>query len=284
MLRHDLVAAKAAGFDDAATDVLFGLLPVGLIGLAIALFFHTYLTRRAQALVQATDRIAGGEYEVEPLSGADELALISRAIARMAGEIERQRRREKLMVAELDHRVKNSLAVVLALAGETLADTDSPEEFAAAFEGRIQSLALAHEALAASRWEGVALDELVRRTLDPVAREGPRLQLEGPPVVLPPEATVPLGLALHELATNATKYGAFSRDEGSVEVRWSRLDDARVQLHWRESGGPAVTPPKELGLGTALIRGLIEEELGGQVTIRYPGSGLRCEITLSLEE
>jgi PAS domain S-box-containing protein len=199
-------------------------------------------------------------------------------------ERKRSETRQKLMMTELDHRVKNNLAAVMALAEQTLRSSDTLEAFRDVFIGRLHALAHTHEALAHNRWEGIRLDEAARLTLGAYRRDNPsRVRIDGEPVVLPPRAALPLSLALHELATNAVKYGALSAPDGRIEVTWRRVNGAAHVL-WVESGGPAVHAPEQIGTGISLIRGLVRFELGGQVDLEYPPSGLVCRMQLPLAQ
>ena len=180
---------------------------------------------------------------------------------------------------ELDHRVKNSLAQVLGLAEQTLRSSETLPQFREAFVGRLRSLARTHEALASGRWRGISLAEIVRRSVESLMEAG-RLRLEGPPVALTARVSSALGLSLHELATNALKYGALRRERGIVEVRWATGPAGILELHWRERGGESVVAPARSGLGTKLIRGMIEHELGGAVTLSFEDEGLLCLMTI----
>lgn len=206
-------------------------------------------------------------------------------VARVAGvaeEVTERREAEEhqaRMSLELDHRVKNSLAQVMALAEQTLRATSDLARFRDAFFGRLRSLARTHEALAAGRWRGVALDVIVRRSVEGLV-EPMRLVRSGPTVVLTARVSTALGLSLHELATNALKYGALRHDTGTVQVHWVQGPSGVVELVWRERGAAGVKDPGRAGLGTKLIRGMIEHELGGAVTFTYHDDGLECRVTI----
>lgn len=194
-------------------------------------------------------------------------------------ERKRAERRQSLMMQELDHRVKNNLAAVLAITDQTLETSRSISEFRESFGGRIRALARTHEALAGSGWEGIAMDELVRLNLDAFRQAGEdRVQIEGAPFMLPAYASSPMCMALHELATNATKYGALSTPQGRVHVSWIE-DEERLHLTWTESDGPPVAAPAHRGFGTSLIRGVAEYELGGAVAFDFRASGMVCRLS-----
>lgn len=191
--------------------------------------------------------------------------------------------RQRLMMNELDHRVKNNLAAVLALAEQTGATTSNMEEFLERYGGRIRALARTHEALAVSKWAGVRLADLVLLTATPyVQDDDSRLRIKGEEVLLPPDASAPLCMALHELATNAAKYGAWSSTSGQVEVTWSRNGHGELAIAWVESGGPRVNAAVQPGVGHSLISGLISHELRGTVDIQFPPEGLVCRMTMEL--
>jgi len=207
----------------------------------------------------------------------------SGAIARVAGiaeEITDRRTseaRQQRLSLELDHRVKNVLAQVVAIADQSVARAEDLASFSRAFVGRIRSMARTHEALAANRWDSVPLRRVIETALGANAGDG-RCDLDGPDVELSPRGSSSLGLALHELGTNAAKYGALAVPSGCVTVRWS-VDASRiVRLSWREEGGAPVKPPRRSGLGLSLVRGLVEHDLGGVVEVRFEAAGLVCEL------
>jgi PAS domain S-box-containing protein len=169
--------------------------------------------------------------------------------------------RQKLLVDELNHRVKNTLATVQALAALSAQYASSPDAFQPAFGARLSALARAHDLLSDKAWEGADLGELVELTLSPYMLEPGKVTVSGPPVRLSPNAALTVNLGLHEMATNAAKYGAFSVPTGHLEVRWRVLDGEprRLQLVWRESGVPGVAPPTREGFGTRLIKAVGRE-------------------------
>lgn len=188
-----------------------------------------------------------------------------------------------MLVAELDHRVKNVLATVSAVASRTQDTSSSGEDFVATLAGRIQSMAATHELLSCRQWKGVSLQELVRRVLAPYMTKN-NTDLDGPELTLSPEAAQAVSMVLHELTTNAAKHGALSTDDGRVSVRWGRVlngtSDARVRIAWRETAGPAVQPPKRSGYGMEVIRDLIPYELGGTVDLVFAPAGVRCDLDI----
>lgn len=198
----------------------------------------------------------------------------------------RAQEQQRLLMDELNHRVKNTLATVQAIVTQTLRGGGSPESFAADFYARLLALSRAHDTLTHGRWQGADLHELMRQQLQPYM--GDRLTLEGPPVRLPPRSVLSLGMVLHELATNAAKYGGLSVAEGRIAVSWQLAPgDARgpaLSVRWEESGGPPVTVPERRGFGSRLIARSIEGELGGRLGMDYRPDGLVCTFMIWLPE
>jgi PAS domain S-box-containing protein len=208
-------------------------------------------------------------------------------ILRDRTEARREEERRNLLLRELDHRVKNTLTVVQSVAQQTERSTEAPPSFREAFGARLMALARAHDILARRGWEGVPLRELVERTLDPYGTPGGgrRLAMEGPPVLLTPNATVTVNLALHELATNAAKYGSLSVPEGRVEVTWTvEAGDAEstIRILWRECGGPPVRVPERRGFGSRLLERGLAREFGGEVRLDFVPSGVECRISMAV--
>lgn len=183
--------------------------------------------------------------------------------------------RELLLAREVDHRAKNLLAVVQSVVH--LTKVDNAAELKEAISGRIQSLARAHSLLAESRWDGAQLGALVREELAPYLASEGRVNVEGPTVVLRPAVAQSLAIVIHELATNAAKYGALSSAEGKLEVRWSS-SGGLLELSWTESGGPPVGKPGRSGFGSKIIRSTIERQLQGKFVQTWEPTGLRCMI------
>lgn len=200
----------------------------------------------------------------------------------------RAERHRAFLLAELDHRVKNNLSVVLSLAEESMRNAASMQDFSRAFIGRVRALAKTHAALAASQWEGVGLVDLVKLTTDSYGSGNAlRFRMEGDRINLSPKAASSLCMTVHELMTNAAKHGAFSTSNGFVDLRWSIRagaadGDPVCVVCWEESGGPAVAPPTHRGLGTQLIEDGVAYELGGTVRTSYLPQGVRCTIEFPL--
>jgi PAS domain S-box-containing protein len=192
---------------------------------------------------------------------------------------------QQLLIGELNHRVKNTLATVQSIANQTVHHARTPGEFAASFGGRIQTLARTHSLLTESTWQGAELSALIREQLTVNEAGDDRISYAGPSVMLNPQAALHLSLVLHELATNARKYGALSDPRGRLSIKWMVRTNGERQLllQWQERDGPAVTVPRRRGFGTSLIEKSLEAH-GGEASIRYEGEGLTCDITLTLPE
>jgi PAS domain S-box-containing protein len=185
--------------------------------------------------------------------------------------------RREALVAELDHRVKNVLASVQSLAAQSARKASSLEGFLKTFSGRLKSMASAHQLLTATRWRGAGMHNIAAAELGGLAPGQTRW--EGPDVFLTPRAANAMSLALHELATNAVKFGALSTEAGRVTVDWRMQADGGLKLNWVEQGGPLVAPPARKGFGTTLLDKVTGRELGGEVRIEHASAGVRAVIT-----
>jgi PAS domain S-box-containing protein len=194
----------------------------------------------------------------------------------------RAEEQQRLLLHELNHRVKNTLTVVQGLAHQTFKGGGIPPHLLRSFEGRLGALAAAHNLLMKQTWEATPLRSAAEAALKPFQAAEPGLSIEGPDILLTPSATVTLTLALHELATNAAKYGALSNDRGSVELQWAMIDDL-LTVVWRERGGPQVTKPAKFGFGTRLLERAVARDLGGTVTINFDVGGVVCTISAPLK-
>lgn len=188
---------------------------------------------------------------------------------------------QRLLINELNHRVKNTLAIVQAIAFQSFRADEVPTEAREAFEGRLSALAAAHDILIGRGWEGGSIQQIVRKAAAPHDAGDGRLTVSGPPVDLEPKTAVALALAVHELATNAVKHGALSTLAGRVEVSWT-ADDERLRLVWRESGGPPVAGARRRGFGVRLLEQGLAAELGGAVTLDFQPEGLICRMDARL--
>jgi PAS domain S-box-containing protein len=195
--------------------------------------------------------------------------------------------RQIQMMRELDHRVKNNLAAVLSIAEQTVNGAQSLDEFAVAFTGRVRSMAIAHEMLAQSKWQGADLHGMLERVLAPYVREAESpFSCSGPAITLPAAVTQCLCMVLHELVTNAAKYGALSAPDGRVAIEWQRerpgQDHTQLRLTWIERNGPPVIRPTRSGFGTVLIEQMIAYELHGHAKLTYEKPGLTCTMLVPL--
>jgi two-component sensor histidine kinase/FixJ family two-component response regulator len=214
-----------------------------------------------------------------PVFGEDGEVVEWFGAARDISERKRHEETQQLLVSELSHRVKNTLAVVQAIAQQTLRRAKDPAEFTASFGGRIQALSRMHRLLSQSGWQDADLQEILQDQL--AAHEASRVAMSGPPVRLEPQVALHMALMLHELCTNSIKYGALSKAEGAVNVGWG-MSDNRLRLQWRERGGPPVKSPLKRGFGTHLIEQTVKGE-GGTSHMNIGADGLRWEITLPLD-
>ena len=191
---------------------------------------------------------------------------------------------QRVLIAELDHRVKNVLATVSAVAGQTLATSSSMSHFVAALDGRIRSMATAHELLSTRQWQGMPMAELLRREFAAYASSN-NTKIDGPEIMLSAEAGQAMAMVIHELVTNAAKYGALSTQSGHVSVRWYRKLNGSPQfvLVWQETGGPRVEAPRKSGYGTGVVRDLIPYEFGGTVDLSFAPEGVRCRLEIPFD-
>jgi PAS domain S-box-containing protein len=200
-------------------------------------------------------------------------------------DITERRRAEEhrlFLLNELNHRVKNTLAVVQGIARQTFREAADTPVALDAFEARLAALSRAHNLLTDASWTAADLRDVV---LDQLAQAGRRVEASGPGVMLTPQTAVSLALALHELGTNATKYGALSNETGRIEISWRvDADPPTLKLRWEEVGGPEVRPPQRRGFGSRMIERALAAELGGEVRVGYPPTGLTCEIIAPLAE
>jgi PAS domain S-box-containing protein len=199
-------------------------------------------------------------------------------------ERKRAENAQKVLIDELNHRVKNTLATVQSLAGQTAHHVGSLDEFLPTFMGRLLALARAHDLLTQRNWQDAPFERLVHDIIAPVA--GERVKMEGPTVSLNARTALSLTMVFNELLTNAAKYGALSLPRGSVSLRWqvSRGEHQQTTLvcEWRESGGPHVTPPKRRGFGSRLMERCVESDLAGEFDLVYEPEGTRCRVAFPL--
>lgn len=194
----------------------------------------------------------------------------------------------KMLIDELNHRVKNTLSTVQSIVTQALRHPAEPAAIREAIESRILALSKSHDLLTSSNWEGAGLHDLVDIALHPfevIASRAERFTIVGDNVVLSPNTTLSIAIALHELATNAVKYGAFSNDAGRIAIDWTVVSDVSgswLTLRWRERDGPPVAPPTHKGFGSWVIERGLPHELGGKVTLDYLSEGVACTIDIPI--
>jgi PAS domain S-box-containing protein len=194
---------------------------------------------------------------------------------------------QRFFLDELNHRVKNTLTTVQSIASQTLRTTETSAQFKEAFEGRLLALSKTHNLLTRKSWREAELRDVAEQELAPYRKQGDeRVVLNGPNVRLPARYAINLGLVLHELVTNAAKYGALSTNAGHLEMNWTVVENEdrpdQLRIHWTESGGPPVAPPKRQGFGSRLIRRSIEGELGGYMVLNFAEGGVSYDISVPL--
>ncbi|MXQ12626.1 PAS domain S-box protein [Microvirga makkahensis] len=204
-------------------------------------------------------------------------------VARDITERKRAEEHQRLLINELNHRVKNTLTTVQSIVFQTLRNAPTPEDAQTALSSRLIALSKAHDVLTRESWEAASLHQIVLEAMEPFRAQGEsRIRVAGPEVRLPPSMALAVAMALQELATNAVKYGSLSNETGKVELRWS-LDKtnslAHLHLRWEESGGPPVRPPSRRGFGTRLIERSLAGDLQGEAKIEFALTGVVCTIT-----
>jgi two-component system CheB/CheR fusion protein len=190
---------------------------------------------------------------------------------------------QRTLIEELNHRVRNMLAVVNAIASQTLRSTKSPAAFAEAFTGRVRAMGSSFSLVSRESWKDVSFEEILSTHLAPfkAERDG-RLQLNGPRALFKPTAALSMGLVVHELATNAAKHGALSKSEGRLSVIW-RVDNSSLLVEWKEAGGPAPKKPPTRGFGSELIERELHSTLGATARLDYAAGGLTATMSIPLD-
>ena len=258
-----------------ATGV-FGVLLV--LGVGMALFVSGGINRQVGGLVAAARAIGEGQAVLEPVGRSlEEVADIHAALAAASRELKAREERQAVMINELNHRVKNTLATVQALARQTFGKLEgAPVE---AFTERLIALSGAHDLLTRTGWRQADLGELMQVCTQ---AHGDRVERDGPAAPLNPHTAVALSMVFHELATNSAKYGALSAPAGKVRIDWRMDPDEALVITWIETGGPPVTPPSKPGFGTRLIDSSIRRELKGEPLFDFRAEGLVFRATLPL--
>ncbi|MFZ0072711.1 MAG: HWE histidine kinase domain-containing protein, partial [Xanthobacteraceae bacterium] len=216
---------------------------------------------------------------VSPVRGLGDKVVGASKIARDISERKRAEAQIAILAREAEHRAKNMLAIVQAAVH--LSHSDTPEGLKRAIEGRIQALANVHRLFVETRWAGADVRNIVAQELSPYCREGDkRARIEGPNLMVEPSVAQAIAVTVHELSTNAAKYGALSVAHGRVQIEWSRLPDDRFALRWTESNGPPVQPPASRGFGMRVMETMIAAQPNGEISFAWHPRGLTCEITM----
>jgi PAS domain S-box-containing protein len=184
----------------------------------------------------------------------------------------------QLLVNELNHRVKNTLATIQSIANQSLRNAGVEPSVRDALEGRLMAIAATHNVLTDQNWSAASLRQIVDGSVAPYSTSPSQLTITGQDLQVSPKPAVVMALAFHELAINALKYGALSAPDGHVDIRWSIDPDDQLLIEWAERGGPAVRPPERRGFGSRIVEMALPNELGGAVAVDYRAEGLRCSI------
>ncbi len=189
------------------------------------------------------------------------------------------------LTRELNHRVKNTLATVLSIVTLTRRRATDLDSYVDSLSGRIRALSATHDLLTSNEWSSIELRQIILAELAPyLGANGEHVSLEGPDIRLAPNDALTFGLAVHELATNAAKYGALSLLSGRISIRWEKLSDAVAEVHWQETGGPAVTEPAKRGFGRELIEKILARELNSPIKLSFEADGLQCVFRVPLRK
>jgi two-component sensor histidine kinase len=190
--------------------------------------------------------------------------------------------RQKVLIDELNHRVKNSLATVQSLAAQTVKHAQDLQDFSTKFEGRVISLARAHDLLTKRSWISAPLRSLIQDIVAPYGKGEDQLRISGPALDLSPRAALSLTMVVSELVTNAAKYGSLSTPAGRLSVQWGISSDHTLVIEWLEQSGPMVNAPTRRGFGTRLIQRCVERDLDGSLDLRFEDTGVHCRMILPL--
>jgi two-component sensor histidine kinase len=215
-----------------------------------------------------------------PRTSVDEVNTVAEIMRDTAVALRARQEQQTTLIQELNHRVKNTLATVQAISRMSLKNAEDLSSFDRTFSSRLLALSVTHDLLTESAWSGVELQDLLEKELRPF-RVGDRVVARGPKVNLTSKIAVALGMAIHEMGTNATKYGALRGDSGEIDIAWSVAGDI-LRIQWSERSDPPITPPSRTGFGTQLIQQTIARELEGRVDLSYGTDGLRAVFQVPL--
>jgi two-component sensor histidine kinase len=239
-----------------------------------------------KGLASMAQHVGRGEAITAPASGLVEIDRVGDALSLASMQLREADRRQKLLIDELNHRVKNTLATVQSLSWQVIRPGVSPKVAQERFQQRLLALSRTHNLLNETLWEGASLRTILEAEFKPYAADSTRVRLDGPAVDLPARPAVVLGMAFHELATNAVKYGALSTASGQVQVDWKvedRGEGAILIIDWCELDGPMLETKPHPGFGSRLLRQTITRELAGQLDLRFEREGVCCMIAVPLE-
>ena len=266
-----LLQAYSAG----AVDMVFKPVDPFVLRSKVSVFVDLYLKQaEAQREAELRHRLQEENFRVRAEKLTAEQAL--RRSQEHQEAMEKAEAHQRTLIEELNHRVKNMLTVVNAMARQTAATSANTDDFTEKFVRRIDALGRTHSLLSREQWATVQLSQVAIESLEPYLLEDKdRVLLDGPPVPVDPKTALALGIVFHELATNAIKHGALSNRDGHIAMSWVFGDNERIALQWQEQGGPEVTPPSRGGFGSRLIRLEMTHELNGDVELLYEPSGLK---------
>jgi two-component sensor histidine kinase/CheY-like chemotaxis protein len=275
-----LLQAYSAG----AVDMVFKPVDPFILRSKVSVFVDLYLKQaESQREAELRHRLQEENFRVRAEKLTAEQAL--RRSQEHQEAMEKAEAHQRTLIEELNHRVKNMLTVVNAMARQTLASSPSPQDFTEKFVRRIDALGRTHSLLSRAQWGSVQLCEVARESLEPyILEDKNRVMLNGPPVALDPKSALALGMVFHELATNAIKHGALSNRDGKVAMGWGLNGDHRVALDWQEADGPQVSPPAQGGFGSRLIRLELTHELNGEVELIFDPCGLKVIMSFPLSD
>jgi two-component sensor histidine kinase len=275
------LAMPREAIDGPARQTAQLVVALAIVSLCLSLLFARLIASRFLGALNGLQQHVmqlGQARMIHPLPGpVAEVNRMEEVLHRVGLGIRNALKRQEILLDEINHRVKNTLATVQSIAKLSLVSSDSVDEYAKAFEQRLIALSAAYNLLTENNWEGADLRAIVERTLAPYARAG-QISIEGPLLTLTPRITLALSAAIQELSTNAAKYGALSVKSGCIDVGWSPQEDGSIQFCWIERDGPVVQKPTRRGFGTKLIEDILASDSQWRVTLDYRPEGLCCTI------